>query len=117
MNKVHCNTLRCLQSMPQPEDSFAKMSKDTYFSKLDFCRVYHQIKMAAKDKEKTAFITPDGIFQYTKMPLGMTNSAATCNGMMRKLLKRVAHADSFVDDLITHTQGWTTYLWCHQGNV
>ncbi len=58
-----------------------------------------------KDKEKTAFIIPDGIFQYTKMPLGMTNSAATCNGMMWKLLKRVAHADSIVDDLITHTQG------------
>ncbi len=40
----------------------------------------------------------------------MVNSAATCNRMMRKLLKGVDHADSFVDNLIAPTQGWTTHL-------
>ncbi len=56
------------EPMPQPEGIFAKFSKDTYFSKLEFCKGYHQIKMVAKDKEKTAFSTADGSFQYTKMP-------------------------------------------------
>ncbi len=68
--------------------------------------------MAAKAKEKTAFTTPDGSFQYTKMPFGMVNPAATYNRMMQNVLKRVDHADSFVDDLIAHTQGWTTHLGC-----
>ena len=49
LNKV---TLFDVEPMPQPEDIFAKMSKDTYFSKLDFCTGYHQIKMAAKEKKK-----------------------------------------------------------------
>ena len=40
INKV---TLFNVEPMPQPEDIFAKMSKDTYFPKLDFSKGYHQI--------------------------------------------------------------------------
>ncbi len=42
----------------------------------------------------------------------MVNSAATYNRMVRKLLKGVDHAEGFVDDLLAHTQGWTTHLGC-----
>ncbi len=35
-------TLFDVEPMPQPEDIFAKTSKDTYFPKLDFCKGYHQ---------------------------------------------------------------------------
>ncbi len=31
---------------------------------------------------------------------------------MQKLLKGDDHADSFVDDLIAHTQGWTLHVGC-----
>ena len=36
---------------------------------LDAYSGYHQIKMAVKDQEKTAFITPFGAFSYVSMPL------------------------------------------------
>ncbi|GJW36874.1 hypothetical protein Tco_0059794 [Tanacetum coccineum] len=36
---------------------------------LDAYKGYHQIKMAKEDEEKTAFITSQGIFCYSKMPL------------------------------------------------
>ncbi|GKB61715.1 hypothetical protein Tco_0917901 [Tanacetum coccineum] len=35
---------------------------------LDSYKGYHQIKMAEEDEEKTAFITSQGIFCYSKMP-------------------------------------------------
>ncbi|GJY48467.1 hypothetical protein Tco_0438423 [Tanacetum coccineum] len=35
---------------------------------LDAYKGYHQIKMAKEDEEKTAFITSQGIFCYSKMP-------------------------------------------------
>ena len=37
---------------------------------LDAYSGYHQIKMAVKDQEKTAFITPFGAFCYVSMPFG-----------------------------------------------
>ena len=38
---------------------------------LDAYSGYHQIKMAVKDQEKTAFITPFGAFCYVSMPFGI----------------------------------------------
>ncbi|GKC51371.1 reverse transcriptase domain-containing protein [Tanacetum coccineum] len=44
---------------------------------LDAYKGYHQIQMAKEDEEKTAFITSQGIFCYTKMPFGLRNARAT----------------------------------------
>nr|GEU63416.1 hypothetical protein [Tanacetum cinerariifolium] len=44
---------------------------------LDAYKGYHQIKMAEEDEEKTAFITSQGIFCYSKMSFGLKNAGAT----------------------------------------
>lgn len=44
---------------------------------LDGYSVYHQIKMAFEDQEKTSFITPFGSFCYTSIPFGLKNAEAT----------------------------------------
>jgi hypothetical protein len=40
---------------------------------LDAYSGYHQISIAIKDEEKTAFITPFGIFCYTEIVFGLKN--------------------------------------------
>ena len=44
---------------------------------LDAYSGYHQIKMAVKDQEKKAFITPFGDFCYVFMPFGLKSAQAT----------------------------------------
>ena len=44
---------------------------------LDIFQGYHQIAMNLADQEKTAFITPRGIFCYKVMPFGLKNAEAT----------------------------------------
>ena len=44
---------------------------------LDAYSSYHQIKMAVKDQEKTAFITPFGAFCYVSMSFGLKSAQAT----------------------------------------
>ena len=41
---------------------------------LDAYSGYPQIKMAVKDQEKTAFITPFGAFCYVSMPYGLKSA-------------------------------------------
>ena len=43
---------------------------------LDAFSGYHQIKMAVEDVEKTAFLTPCGVYCYTFMPFGLRNAGA-----------------------------------------
>ncbi|GJV05584.1 reverse transcriptase domain-containing protein [Tanacetum coccineum] len=75
---------------------------------LDAYKGYHQIQMAEEDEEKTAFITNQGIFCYTKMPFGLRNAGAT----YQRLVDRAFHGqiginlEVYVDDLVikSHTE-------------
>ena len=98
------------EPMPSVADIFVKLQNDIYFSKLDLSKGYWQIPMREEDKAKTAFVTPEGNFQFKKMPFGLVNATATFNRMMRKLLCPVANCDSFVDDILTHTKSWKSEL-------
>ena len=79
------------------------MSTSRYFSKLDFCKGYWQIPMASDDRKKTAFCTPLGLYQFTRMPFGLQNACATYGRMMRKVLEGMKQTDNFVDDVISFT--------------
>src|SRR4051812_47164747 len=73
---------------------------------LDAYSGYHQIKMALEDQEKTAFITPFGIFCYTSMPFGLKNAGATYQrtgqNCLKKQIGRNVHA--YVDDTVIKSQ-------------
>nr|GEV69179.1 reverse transcriptase domain-containing protein [Tanacetum cinerariifolium] len=55
---------------------------------LDAYKGYHQIKMAKEDEEKTAFITNQGIFCYSKMPFGLKNAGATYQRLVDKAFQK-----------------------------
>nr|GEX83728.1 reverse transcriptase domain-containing protein [Tanacetum cinerariifolium] len=55
---------------------------------LDAYKGYHQIKMAEEDEEKTAFITSQGIFCYSKMPFGLKNAGGTYQRLVDKAFQK-----------------------------
>ncbi|GJZ24479.1 reverse transcriptase domain-containing protein [Tanacetum coccineum] len=69
---------------------------------LDAYKGYHQIQMAKEDEEKTAFITSQGIFCYTKMPFGLRNAGATYQRLVDKAFhKQIGrNLELYMDDLV-----------------
>lgn len=57
--------------LPQVNDMLEKVGQAQYISTLDLTKGCWQIPMAAADKEKTAFGTPWGLFQFKRMPFGL----------------------------------------------
>ncbi|GKE00716.1 reverse transcriptase domain-containing protein [Tanacetum coccineum] len=75
---------------------------------LDAYKGYHQIKMAEEDEEKTAFITSQRIFCYTKMSFGLKNVGATCQRLVDRVFQKQIerNLEVYVDDLVIkiHTE-------------
>jgi hypothetical protein len=63
----------------QIDDIIDRLGEAKYLSKID-------LRLDDDAKEKSAFVTPFGHFQFTVMPFGMMNSAATFNRLVRIVL-------------------------------
>ena len=67
-----------------------------YFSKLDLKSGYWQIKVAEKDKEKTAFVCHKGLFEFNVMLFGLSVAPPTFQECMDRVLGR-QYAQRYVD--------------------
>ena len=73
---------------------------------LDAYSGYNQIKMKIDDEEKTAFITPYGVFCYKVMSFGLKNAGATYQRTMQAcLLDQIGrNVYVYVDDIVVTTK-------------
>lgn len=81
------------------------------FSFLDAFSGYHQIPMASGDEEKTAFITPHGLYCYKVMPFGLKNAGATYQRLMIKIFKPLIGniIEVYIDDVVVKSKTWSEH--------
>jgi len=67
---------RCNFPLPNINDTLDSLgsSKPQYFSTLDLAAGYWQINLSEGSKEKSAFITQDGLYEFNVMPFGLHNA-------------------------------------------
>uniref|UniRef100_A0A2N9G4Z6 Reverse transcriptase domain-containing protein n=1 Tax=Fagus sylvatica TaxID=28930 RepID=A0A2N9G4Z6_FAGSY len=73
---------------------------------LDAFQGYHQIALSTEDREKTAFITPLGIYCYKVMPFGLKNASATYQRMVTKMFKdQIGRTmEIYIDDMVVKSR-------------
>ena len=73
---------------------------------LDAFSEYHQIPMAPTDGEKTALITPHGLYCYKVMPFGLKNVDATYQRLMTKTFKALVGrtVKVYIDDIVVKSK-------------
>jgi len=71
-------------------------------SKLDLNMGFHQVPLDASSQEKTAFVTPDGAYEYTRLPFGLSNAPSTFQRLMDQTLSKLkwTHSLVYLDDLL-----------------
>ena len=60
--------------MPRIEEVLEQVGPAKCISTLDLAKGYWQVPMARESKEKTAFATPFGLFEFNVMPFGLHNA-------------------------------------------
>ena len=98
------------EPMTTAEDLFRRLSGKKYLSKIDLTKGYWQIPVAPEDVHKTAFVTPDGQYEFTRMPFGMVNSGATLVRGLRKILEGMPGVGSYIDDIVIYSDSWEDHI-------
>ena len=86
--------------VPNVLDFSANLQGCTIFSKLDLVKGYYQVPMNKADIEKTAVITPFGLWEFTVMPFGLMNSGCTFQRLMDRVLAGLPFCFVYVDDIL-----------------
>lgn len=90
--------------MPVIEDEIARLSGQACFITLDLFSGYYQVPISEKSKPLTSFVTPDGQYEFNRMPFGLANAPAVFQRMMNKVLgsARYSQATAYIDDVLIY---------------
>ncbi|CAG9122295.1 unnamed protein product [Plutella xylostella] len=90
--------------MPVIEDELARLSGQAYFITLDLASGYYQVPIAEESKPLTSFVTPDGQYEFNRMPFGLANAPAVFQRLMNKVLgsSRFTEATAYIDDVLIY---------------
>ncbi len=81
------------------------------FSSLDLSG-YWQIPMAPESREVTAFITPNGHFEWTLMPFGLKGAPLTFQRTMNNIFGGMLENSVYIypDDIIIASKDMTSHM-------
>ena len=109
--KLNLVTRADLYPIPKEEDLIDDIGRVKYITALDLTKGYWQVPVAKSSKEKTAFITPWGKYQFWTMPFGLVAAPSMFQGLMDMILEGThSYAAAYLDDMIIHRNTWEEHL-------
>ena len=108
--KVNTVTKTDTYPIPRIDDCIDKIGNARYVSKFDLLKGFWQVPLTERAKEISAFVTPDGLFQYKVMPFGMKNSPATFQRLINQVISGLTGCDAYIDDVIVYSETWSEHV-------
>ena len=98
--------------LPRTDSILDSLTGSTYFITLDLASGYWQVEVEEQDKEKTAFSTPKGHFEFNVMPFGLTNAPATFQRLMECVLAALTDEQCLIhlDDIVVFNKTFQEHL-------
>ncbi len=104
--KLNDLTVKDRTTIPLTGEGFERLSRAKIFTKIDVVAAFNKIRIQKGKEWLTAFRTRYGLFEYTVMPMGLTNAPSTFLRYMNSVLGLDA-LDSYalyhVDDILIYS--------------
>lgn len=123
--ELNANTIRDHYPLPLIADQIDQLAGGQYYTSLDMASGFHQIPIEDDSIEKTAFITPDGLYEYLTMPFGLCNAPSVYQRCINRALGPLLNPGSansngdnqtdsvaqvYIDDVISKSRDFTSGL-------
>ena len=103
--------------LPRIDDMLDQLGNMKYFSTLDLASGYWQVKMSNTSKEKTAFVTQHGLFEFHVIFFGLTNAPAVFQRSMLQVISTLNPMEGpnfvsvYIDDLLVYSKTLDEHLY------
>jgi hypothetical protein len=108
-------TIKNKYPLPCIDILFDQLARAQVFSKIDLRSGYHQIKIRAKDRTKTAFMMRYGLYKYLVMSLGLMNASAHFMYLMNSVF--MPELDQFVMVFIDYILVYSKSMEAHEEHL
>ena len=100
--KLNSKTIADKYPIPDPSVILSNLGKSKFFTTLDLKSGFHQISLAERDREKTAFSVNNGKFEFCRLPFGLKNAPSifqrAIDDVLREEIGKTCHV--YIDDII-----------------
>jgi len=103
------------QSQPFPliEDLIVKTRNCKLFSTLDINSAFWSIPLRITDRQKTAFVTQEGHYQWTCLPFGLKTAPAIFQRILSNIIRKHKLAEfcvNYIDDILIFSRDFTEHI-------
>lgn len=110
--KLNAISVKDHYPMPNIQDALRAVRGCHFFTALDLNAGFWQIGVRKEDIPKTAFITPDGLFEFLRMPFGLACAPATFQRTMDIVLASLKWntAVAYMDDVLIFSKDYGLHI-------
>ena len=87
-------------SLPNAEDLFATLEGGKIFTKIYLTQAYLQLELDAESKRFLTINTHRGLFQFNRLPFGVSSAPGIFQGVMDQILQGIEGVVCYLDDIL-----------------
>ena len=96
--------------LPRVEDIFAALQNGKLFTKLDLSQAYQQLPLDEDSKKFTTINTHKGLFQYNRLPFGISTAPSIFQKLMENMLRDLPNVCVYIDDILVSGKNEADHL-------
>ena len=99
-------TIKDAYPLPRIDESLDALAGSHYFSTLDLTSGYWQVPLDEEARDKSAFVTRNGLWRWKVLPFGLTSAPSTFERLMEKVLRGLHWRTVliYLDDVVVFSQ-------------